>query len=42
MKLFRCSRLRRCNYLMERGFFPIQTEPDPQKHRHKLYLFEEP
>lgn len=41
MKLFRCPRLRLCNYLMERGFFPVQTEPDPQNPRYKIYLFEE-
>lgn len=41
MKLFQCSRLRLCNYLMERGFFPVQTEPDPQNPRYKIYLFEE-
>lgn len=29
MKIFQCTRLRLCNYLMDREFFPYRVEPDP-------------
>ena len=41
MKTFKCTRLRLCNYLMDRGFFPYRVEPDPGNPRYKIYLFEE-
>lgn len=41
MKTFKCTRLRLCNYLMDRGFFPYRVEPDPSSPRYKIYLFEE-
>ena len=33
MKTFQCTRLRLCNYLMDRGFFPYRVEPDPSNPR---------
>ena len=41
MKTFKCTRLRLCNYLMDRGFFPYRVEPDPGNPPYKIYLFEE-
>lgn len=41
MKTFKCTRLRLCNYLMDRGFSPYRVEPDPSNPRYKIYLFEE-
>ena len=40
MKTFQCTRLRLCNYLMDRGFFPYRVEPDSNP-RYQIYLFEE-
>ena len=41
MKTFKCTRLRLCNYLMDREFFPYRVEPDPGNPRYRIYLFEE-
>lgn len=41
MKTFVCKRLRLCNYLMDRGFFPYRVEPDKDNPSYSVYLFEE-
>lgn len=41
METFRCTRLRLCNYLMDKGFFPYKTELDPKNPKYRIYLFEE-
>lgn len=40
MNKFVCKRLRLCNYLMDRGFFPYQVEPDKNNTRYNVYIFE--
>ena len=41
MNHFVCERLRLCNYLIERGFYPVQTMPDRRNPRFSVFLFEE-
>ena len=41
MKTFRCTRMRLCNYLMDKGFMPYSIEPDPRNENYHIYLFEE-
>lgn len=41
MKTFQCTRLRLCNYLMDRGFFPYRAEPDNSNQHYQVYLFED-
>ena len=41
MKTFECTRLRLCNYLMDRGFFPYRAEPDSSNPHYQVYLFED-
>lgn len=41
MKTFVCTRMRLCNYLMDKGFYPYEIRPDEQNPRYRIYLFNE-
>lgn len=41
MKTFVCTRMRLCNYLMDKGFFPYEIRPDEQNPKYRIYLFNE-
>ena len=38
-EFYSCKRMRLLNFLMERGFYPEATVPDPQNIKYKWWLF---